>query len=650
VSTVLANESEGSSEPEWQESWRRRRRPPVARRHAEAAEAVVRELLAPQALKITAEPVHRLSDRAVLAYELRWRVPRLDILPSPDEIWAKAQSVDLVDEFDDALIRAELEVAQMVRPAAVLIGIAGHRRARQGLAGLLARTVREAEIPTSRVVWRLSDDDQLTEAIPAADLAFDLRVRGFRVAFADLGDGRTRLSVLARVIPEVLQLDRSMVEGIAVDQGVRTVVRSLIDFTRSTKTCLVSGGIATEDELEVLTGFGVAYGLGPFFGPPLTAVGPGAVNLVRPKLILNLDRVDDQPERDDVPADKPPAKVDLGPVRAGITVTDALGHAARSFQAEHDPRIILEMAADHLQRLIPSDGLCIYEADWDTMLFRPVLARSAIEPGYVTGVMGHTIPVGSGLTGWAFDLGTPQMVNDADSHPSAVHIPGTGNGDESMLIIPLIAGDHRLGTLNLVRFTRDAFQPDDLTMASLVAHMAAAAWRNAVLYAEQIQHAITDPLTGLLNTRWLRDAGRRELAAADRANGHPILMMVDLDNFKMVNDSCGHGAGDVVLRSVGKILLDVVRTEDAAVRYGGEEFVIILHDSGMEGARRVTKELRRRMARIELPPECTLPKVTASVGIASFPKNGKAIAELLGAADTAMYAAKRRGGNRSATA
>ena len=650
MATVLANDSEATSQPKCQEAWRSRRRPPVARRHAEAAETVVRELLAPQALKITAEPVHRLSDRAVLAYELRWRVPRLDILPSPDEIWAMAKSVDLLEEFDDALIRAELEVARMVRPAAVLIGIAGHRRTRQGLPGLLAHMVREAEIPTSRVVWQLSDDDQFTEAIPAADLAFELRVRGFRVAFSDLGDGRTRLSVLARVIPDILQLDRSMVEGIAVDQGVRTVVRSLLDFTRSTKTCLVSGGIATEEELDVLTGFGVAYGLGPFFGPPRTAVGPGAVDLVRPKLILDLDRVDEQPERDDAPADKLPAKVDLGPVRAGITVTEALGHAARSFQAEHDPRIILEMAADHLQRLIPSDGLCIYEADWNTMLFRPVLARSAVDPGYVTGVMGYTIPVGSGLTGWAFDLGTPQMVNDTDSHPSAVHIPGTGNGDESMLIIPLIAGDHRLGTLNLVRFTCDAFQPDDLTMASLVAHMAAAAWRNAVLYAEQVQHAITDPLTGLLNTRWLRDAGRRELAAADRADGHPILMMVDLDNFKMVNDSCGHGAGDVVLRSVGLILREVVRTEDAAARYGGEEFVIILHDSGMEGARRVTRELRRRMARIELPSECTLPKVTASVGIASFPDNGKTIAELLGAADTAMYAAKRRGRNRSVTA
>jgi diguanylate cyclase (GGDEF)-like protein len=180
--------------------------------------------------------------------------------------------------------------------------------------------------------------------------------------------------------------------------------------------------------------------------------------------------------------------------------------------------------------------------------------------------------------------------------------------------------------------------------------MTAAAWRNAELYSEQLRHAVTDPLTGLLNIRGLGDAGRRELAAAARSDGHPTVMMLDLDNFKQVNDSCGHEAGDAVLESVGGILRAVIRAEDAAVRYGGEEFVIILHDSGIPGVRRVTRELRRKMAAIELPPQCTISRVTASVGFARFPDHGRTIAELLGAADTAMYAAKRRGGNRVASA
>ncbi len=619
-----------------------RRRPHVA--PADAAELAIRDLLAPHALRIAAEPLRRLADRAVLAYELTWRRPRLDALPSREDFWKSAAAAGLLEPLDDALLRAQLVVAQTVRPAAVLIGLNGWRRTRPGLAQLLSRAVRQADIPASRVVWQLSDDDRFPEAAPLVDLALDLRMRGFKVALQHLGDGRTRLSTLAQVVPEITQMDRSLVDGVDADFGTRAVVQGLWELSRRAGTRLVAAGIATRAELDSLTALGVRYGMGPLFGAPQVAEGPGAVEPLRPKIILDLEQ---PPAQTDEDARGPSGQTPLAvPVRAGLTVTDALVHAARSFQAEHDHQVILEMAADHLGRLVPADGLAVYEADWDSLRFRPLLAHSASEPSYVTGVMGHSFPIGSGITGWAFDLGTPQMVNDADSHPAAGHVPGTGAEDESMLLIPLVAGDHRLGILNLARFRRDAFVPEDLTMASLVGHMAAAAWRNAQLYAEQLQHAITDPLTGLLNTRWLRDAGRRELAAAERSGHAMVLMMIDLDSFKMVNDSCGHGAGDNVLRAVGGVLQAVVRAEDAAVRYGGEEFVLLLPDCGLGGARRVANEVRRQLVQIPLPAECTLSKVTASIGLASFPIQGRTVGQLLGAADAAMYAAKRSGGDR----
>jgi two-component system cell cycle response regulator len=180
--------------------------------------------------------------------------------------------------------------------------------------------------------------------------------------------------------------------------------------------------------------------------------------------------------------------------------------------------------------------------------------------------------------------------------------------------------------------------------------MAAAAWRNAQLYSEQLQHAITDPLTGLLNTRWLRDAGRRELVLAERSGRQLMLLMIDLDKFKKLNDSCGHAAGDTVLRAVALELQRAIRAEDAAVRYGGEEFVLLLHDAGPEGAARVVRQLRSRLARIPLPPGSAIPKVTASFGIAAFPDHGRTVTKLLQEADSAMYAAKRRGGNRAVRA
>jgi diguanylate cyclase (GGDEF)-like protein len=308
----------------------------------------------------------------------------------------------------------------------------------------------------------------------------------------------------------------------------------------------------------------------------------------------------------------------------------------------------LELAADYLERVVPADGISIYAADWGSGRFRPILARSVEDPGYAAAVMNHSFALGTGLTGWAFDMGVPQRVSDADAHPAAGHVPGTTTEDESMLLIPLVSGEYRLGMLNMVRFRKDGFLAYELTVAGLVAHMAAAAWRNVQLYAEQVQYAITDSLTGLLNSRWLRDAAGRELAMAERSGTPLAILMIDLDNFKQVNDSCGHAAGDAILRSVGRTLQRSVRAEDAAVRYGGEEFVLILRACDLPSARRVATEIRSGLAEISLPPECTLPRVTASTGVALFPKHGRTIGQLLGVADAAMYSAKRGGRDRVA--
>lgn len=608
----------------------------------EAAEIALRELLAPNGLKISAEPLRRLEDSAVLAYEVSWRLPRVDALPSRDDIWDAAEACGLADVLDDAILRALLEVASRVEPAAVLVDLNGRRRSRPGLSALLEQRLHKVGVRRSQVVWQLSEEGEFEAAAPTADLALDLRLHGHRISVSQLGDGRSRLAVLARVRPDILHTDRSLTDGIVGEAGQQAALVGLLEFGRRTGGIVVVGGIATKGELARLRELGVEYGHGPLFGSAPVVSGPGAVELLAPREVLSLDAA--------VPRAPRLGVVQNGESADGLSLADALGHAARSFQSEQDPRLVLETAADQLERMVPCDGISIYQADWDALRFRPLLARSSTEPTYVAGVLGHTFPIGSGITGWAFDLGVPQLINDADAHPASGHLPGTNPDDESMLVIPMVAGDHRLGVVNVVRFRRDAFTPADLSMAALLVHMAAAAWRNAQLFAEQFQHAITDPLTGLLNTRWLRDAGRRELALAERSGRQLMLLMVDLDKFKLVNDSCGHAAGDTVLRAAALELQRAVRAEDAAVRYGGEEFVLLLHDCGPDGARRVARQLRTRFGRIPLPPQSARAKVTASIGIAAFPEHGRTMSRLLAAADAAMYAAKRKGGNRAVIA
>jgi len=621
-------------------------RPPSPEQQA-AAVAVVHRLIQPGQMRVTAEPVRRLADGAVLGYQLRWRLPRLDELPSPDDFWRAAESADLLEALDDALLRAQLEAARLLRPSAILIGLVGYRRSRPGVAGILAKQARLADIPASRIVWQLSEGESMADGAPAMELAFDLRLRGFKVALVGLGETRVRLSDVARVTPELLHIDASLVGAVDSDPGAAALVVAVGEFARRTGAVVVASDIEDRAELEAVTALGVEYGMGGVFGGPQVIHGPGQVEPVRPRVLLDIDGKEVFAKDDPRPAAPVRALPNRARPRPGGAkdVTEELGQAARSLQGEHDPDVILSLAADHLARIVAYDGLAIYQADWDALRFRPVLARSESEPSYVTGVLGHTFAIGTGITGWAFDLGTPQLVNDADAHPAAGHLPGTKSDDESLLLVPLVAGDHRLGILNLVRFRTGAFSPWELTTAGLVGHMTAAAWQNARLYSEQVQHAITDPLTGLLNTRWLRDSGRRELAMAERQKRSIDLMMLDLDKFKLVNDSCGHGAGDAVLREVGAAIHEVVRAEDAAVRYGGEEFVVLLHETGDHGAVRVWRALRSRLAEIPLPDGCALTSVTASVGVSRYPDHGRTMSQLLGAADAAMYAIKRQGGD-----
>ena len=161
------------------------------------------------------------------------------------------------------------------------------------------------------------------------------------------------------------------------------------------------------------------------------------------------------------------------------------------------------------------------------------------------------------------------------------------------------------------------------------------------------EQAISDTLTGLYNRRYLNEFLPRELARSGR-NAMPVaLMLIDLDHFKRVNDSFGHEAGDIVLTAVGALLRDKVRGSDIACRYGGEEFALILPETGEEPAVRRAEDIRLAISALQLSHAGKpLGKVTASFGIAMFPDHAQDTEALLRTADVALYAAKGAGRNR----
>jgi diguanylate cyclase (GGDEF)-like protein len=165
----------------------------------------------------------------------------------------------------------------------------------------------------------------------------------------------------------------------------------------------------------------------------------------------------------------------------------------------------------------------------------------------------------------------------------------------------------------------------------------------AINKAQLWEMAVTDSLTGLYVRRYFMAKFQEEIHRAERYKKVLTVVMADLDRFKSVNDNYGHTAGDRVLRAVGKFLQKNIRDVDILARYGGEEFVILLPENDKQEAYTVSERLRQGFAELQLE---ALPQLTMSLGIASYPQDGKNLEQLIKRADTALYAAKQMGRNK----
>jgi diguanylate cyclase (GGDEF)-like protein len=158
---------------------------------------------------------------------------------------------------------------------------------------------------------------------------------------------------------------------------------------------------------------------------------------------------------------------------------------------------------------------------------------------------------------------------------------------------------------------------------------------------------LRDPMTGLNNRRFLEEYVETLLGAAQRRKSHLAILMLDLDYFKMINDSYGHDAGDTVLKALAKTLRQAVRGSDMVIRYGGEEFLILLQDTGADDGERVAENIRHAVADLKIPigPGTVLQK-TISIGVSDFPNDSPTFWQAVKFADVALYKAKESGRNR----
>jgi two-component system cell cycle response regulator len=195
----------------------------------------------------------------------------------------------------------------------------------------------------------------------------------------------------------------------------------------------------------------------------------------------------------------------------------------------------------------------------------------------------------------------------------------------------------------------EAFSNEDRMTAASLASQAVVALEAARLHRIVSNQALVDGLTGLANRRSCEETLASELARAERFPGPLALIVADLDDFKEVNDRYGHQAGDTVLREFAALLRESVRDIDLAWRWGGEEFLLVLPGTDLDGAAHVAERVRRALqGRIVLSVDGEPIPVAASFGVAAYPQSRTA-SELFAAADGALYEAKRTGKNRVST-
>lgn len=187
---------------------------------------------------------------------------------------------------------------------------------------------------------------------------------------------------------------------------------------------------------------------------------------------------------------------------------------------------------------------------------------------------------------------------------------------------------------------------EGLQIAEAVAEQTALALANGRMRQVLETQSIKDPLTGLYNRRFMDETLKRELARSERNGSNLSVVMLDLDNFKHLNDVYGHSAGDAVLRAVSALIMRSLRSFDIACRFGGEELIVILPECSAEAAASGAETIRASLEEMSLTDHGQTFTVTASFGIASTETCGDDQTSLLKAADSALYAAKRLGKNR----
>ena len=316
----------------------------------------------------------------------------------------------------------------------------------------------------------------------------------------------------------------------------------------------------------------------------------------------------------------------------------ALYEIARTFGSSLDIEDTVSVLVNKVGHVVPFDLCAVYLYDEEKGY-----ATAAHVAGRHSDVLrGRAVAPGEGVVGFVLANRRSSFLLDPMLDFADVALPD-GCQFRSMVALPLTKDERLLGALAVYTTEPRRYTDDHLRLLDTVARLASDALSNAMSHAEAESNALTDTLTGLPNSRAMYVRFEQEASRA-RRSGRPFqVVMLDLDDFKQVNDTFGHKTGDRVLREVGRIIQAQLREYDFLARYAGDEFVAIVQDLSNEQTNELRERIERAVSRFSLHVRGDKhARVGISIGSASYGVHGETLDHLLIAADEAMYSAKSR--------
>jgi len=315
---------------------------------------------------------------------------------------------------------------------------------------------------------------------------------------------------------------------------------------------------------------------------------------------------------------------------------------AKTITSTLDLKKVLAKIMDITTKAVKSEAwsLLLIDTDKKHLIFKEALGSKRNK------IKGVKLKFGQGIAGWVAKEKKPILANDARSdprfYPEIDKI--TGFATRSILCVPLISRGNTLGVIEIInKLEKKEFTKEDLQKIETVADFASIAIENAVLYHKAEELAITDDLTGLYNSRYFFLTSEKEIVRSKKNKRQISFIFLDLDYFKNVNDIYGHQIGGQVIKEVGQVLKNSVSPKYTIARYGGDEYVMILPNTGVKKAFEVAESLRKKIKSWEFLKDQNLNiRLTASFGVATYPIHAHTVYELVQLADKAMYIIKNR--------